>query len=86
MLPSDGWRRLRTIAYGAAMLYEVHVPNPDGSLDRFFVNRQERVRKGDIIEQMTLAYTVRHIEPGTGEVDHVLEVELSPAQAELQGS
>jgi hypothetical protein len=68
-----------------AMLYEVHVPNPDGSVGRFFVNRQERVRKGDIIEQMTLAYTVRHIEPGTGEVDHVLEVEpLSPTQAEHQ--
>ena len=67
------------------MLYEVHVPNPDGSVERFFVNREARVRKGDIIEQMTLAYTVRHIEPGTGEVDHVLEVEpLSPAQAEQQ--
>ena len=66
------------------MLYEVHVANSDGSVDeRFFVNREERVRKGDIIEQMTLTYTVRHIEPGTGEVDHVLEVEpLSPPRAE----
>ena len=45
------------------MLYEVNVPNPDGSVERFFVNREERVRKGDIIEQMTLTYTVRHIEP-----------------------
>ena len=69
------------------MLYEVHVPNPDGSVERFFVNREERVRKGDIIEQMTLVYTVRHIEPGTGEVDHVLEVEpLSQTQAEQQDS
>jgi hypothetical protein len=57
------------------MLYEVHVPKPDGTVERFFVTREERVRKGDIIEQMTSTYTVRHIEPGTGEVDHVLEVE-----------
>ena len=67
------------------MLYEVHVANPDGSVERFFVNRDERVRKGDIIEQMTLTYTVRHIEPGTGEVDHVLDVEpFSQTQAEQQ--
>ena len=69
------------------MLYEVHVPKPDGIVERFFVNREERVRTGDIIEQMSLTYTVRHIEPGTGEVDHVLEVEpLTPAQAEHQDS
>lgn len=69
-----------------SMVYEVRVPNPDGTVERFFVNREERVRKGDIIEQMTLAYTVRQIEPGTGDVDHVLEVEpLGPAQAEHQG-
>lgn len=69
------------------MLYEVHVAKPDGIVERFFVNREERVRKGDIIEQMASTYTVRQIEPGTGEVDHVLEVELlTPAQAEHQDS
>ena len=65
------------------MLYEVQVPKPDGVVERFFANREERVRKGDIIEQMASTYIVRHIEPGTGEVDHVLEVEpLTPAQAD----
>ena len=69
------------------MLYEVHVTKPDGSIERFFVDREERVRKGDIIEQMSLTYTVRHIEPGTGEVDHVLEVDAHrPAPAGHQDS
>jgi hypothetical protein len=69
------------------MRYEVHVPNPDGSVGRFFIDREQRLRKGDAIEQMTMAYTVRRILPGTGEVDAVLEVDpLGPAQAGYQDS
>jgi hypothetical protein len=67
--------------------YEVHVPNPDGSVERFFVDREERLRKGDVIEQMTLAYTVRRVLPGTGEVDAVIETNpLGQAQAGYQDS
>jgi hypothetical protein len=69
------------------MRYEVHVPNPDGSVGRFFIDREERMRKGDVIEQMTMAYTVRKVLPGSGEVDAVLETDsLGPAQAGHQQS
>ena len=69
------------------MRYEVHVPNPDGSVGRFFIDREERLRKGDVIEQMTMAYTVRSVLPGTGEVDAVLETDaLGSAQARYQDS
>jgi hypothetical protein len=67
------------------MRYEVRVPNPDGSVGRFFIDREERLRKGDVIEQMTMAYTVRKVLPGSGEVDGVLETDsLGPAQAGYQ--
>ena len=69
------------------MRYEVHVPNPDGSVGRFFIDREKRLRKGDVIEQMTMAYTVRNVLPGTDEVDAVLETNpLGPAQAGYQDS
>ena len=74
-----------TMTYREAMRYEVHVPNPDGSVGRFFIDREERLRKGDVIEQMTMAYTVRKVLPGTDEVDAVLETDsLGPAQAGYQ--
>ena len=41
------------MTYREAMRYEVHAPNPDGSVERFFIDREERLRKGDVIEQMT---------------------------------
>jgi hypothetical protein len=67
------------------MRYEVHVPNPDGTVGRFFIDREERLRKGDVIEQMTMAYTVRKVLPGTDEVDAVIETHpLGPAQAGYQ--
>lgn len=69
------------------MRYEVHVPNPDGSVGRFFIDREERLRKGDVIEQMTIVYTVLNVLPGTNEVDAVLETRpLGPAQAGYQDS
>jgi hypothetical protein len=65
--------------------YEVQVPNPDGSVGRFFIDREERLKKGDVIEQMTMAYTVLKVLPGTDEVDAVLETDsLGPAQAGYQ--
>jgi len=73
------------MTYREAMRYEVLVPNPDGSVERFFIDREERLRKGDVIEQMTIAYTVRKVLPGTDEVDAVLETDsLGPAQAGYQ--
>ena len=69
------------------MRYEVHAPNPDGSVGCFFIDREERLRKGDVIEQMTMAYTVLNVLPGTDEVDAVLETSpLGPAQAGYQDS
>jgi hypothetical protein len=69
------------------MRYEVHVPKPDGSVERFFVHREKRLRKGDVIEQMTMAYTVQSVLPGTDEVDAVIETHpLGPAQAGHQDS
>ena len=74
-----------TMTYREAMRYEVHAPNPDGSVERFFIDREERLRKGDVIEQMTIAYTVRKVLPGTDEVDAVLETDShGPAQAGYQ--
>ena len=77
-----GRQRSFSMTYREAMRYEVHVPNPDGSVERFFVDREKLLRKGDVIEQMTLAYTVRSVLPGTCEVDAVIETHpLGPAQA-----
>ena len=78
-------REWPAMTYREAMRYEVHVPNPDGSVERFFIDREERLRKGDVIEQMTMAYTVRKVLPGTDEVDAVLETDShGPAQAGYQ--
>jgi hypothetical protein len=61
------------------MRYEVRVNGHDGSVERFFISRDVRPRKGDVIEQMTLPYRVLRVLPGTGEVDAVLEAE-GPSQ------
>ena len=38
-------REWPAMTYREAMRYEVLVPNPDGSVERFFIDREERLRK-----------------------------------------
>ena len=49
------------------MRYEIQVPHPDGSIDRFQIELDELLGVGSVFTQFTTTYEVTSIVPGSGD-------------------
>jgi hypothetical protein len=47
--------------------YEIQVPHPDGSIDRFEIEVDELLGVGSVFTQFTTTYEVTSIVPGSGD-------------------
>jgi hypothetical protein len=69
-------------------LHDVRVaPHSGGEATRFEPDREEPLKEGDPIRQLSMVYRVKRILPGSDDFDAIVEAEwvAGPAQAEYTG-
>jgi hypothetical protein len=67
--------------YGDSVRYEIQVPHPDGSIERFDIEHDELLGVGSLFTQFTTTYEVTSILPGSGDsVGAEAKIVSGPAQ------